>query len=195
MLNAGRAGAGPGDDNRSQTASPDGPGTPVADRIDGHPLRADFGFGLLPAGHLRRYRIHLDAGKHRPGVRSALFSDLPELGAHRRAFSRNCLRARLCRSLRDCRHAALRQPMLLFFAMLPFWSNYLIRTYAWIVLLNREGLIINLAAGSDMKANCRSLYTEQSVDRRACLQLPALRDPRVLRVAGAAQSGNPRGLA
>ncbi len=36
------------------------------------------------------------------------------------------------------------QPMLLFFAVLPFWSNYLIRTYAWIVLLNREGLINNL---------------------------------------------------
>ena len=33
------------------------------------------------------------------------------------------------------------QPLLLFFAVLPFWSNYLIRTYAWIVLLNREGLI------------------------------------------------------
>jgi spermidine/putrescine transport system permease protein len=25
--------------------------------------------------------------------------------------------------------------------MLPFWSNYLIRTYAWMVLLNREGII------------------------------------------------------
>jgi spermidine/putrescine transport system permease protein len=36
------------------------------------------------------------------------------------------------------------QPTLLFFAVLPFWSNYLIRTYAWIVLLNREGLINNL---------------------------------------------------
>lgn len=34
-----------------------------------------------------------------------------------------------------------RQPGLLFLAVLPFWSNYLIRTYAWIVLLNREGLI------------------------------------------------------
>ena len=31
--------------------------------------------------------------------------------------------------------------------MLPFWSNYLIRTYAWIVLLNREGLI-NKGLGS-----------------------------------------------
>ena len=33
------------------------------------------------------------------------------------------------------------QPLLLFLVMLPFWSNYLIRTYAWIVLLNREGLL------------------------------------------------------
>jgi spermidine/putrescine transport system permease protein len=34
-----------------------------------------------------------------------------------------------------------RQTAYLFLVMLPFWSNYLIRTYAWIVLLNREGLI------------------------------------------------------
>jgi spermidine/putrescine transport system permease protein len=34
-----------------------------------------------------------------------------------------------------------RQSLYLFLVMLPFWSNYLIRTYAWIVLLNREGLL------------------------------------------------------
>ena len=34
-----------------------------------------------------------------------------------------------------------RQAALLFLAMLPFWTNYLIRTYAWIVLLNPAGLI------------------------------------------------------
>ncbi|MGF1593702.1 MAG: ABC transporter permease [Kiloniellaceae bacterium] len=34
-----------------------------------------------------------------------------------------------------------RQIAYLVLIMLPFWSNYLIRTYAWIVLLNREGLI------------------------------------------------------
>jgi spermidine/putrescine transport system permease protein len=33
------------------------------------------------------------------------------------------------------------QVPLLILAMLPFWSNYLIRTYAWMVLLNNEGLI------------------------------------------------------
>jgi spermidine/putrescine transport system permease protein len=31
--------------------------------------------------------------------------------------------------------------------ILPFWSNYLIRTYAWIVMLNREGLINNSLIG------------------------------------------------
>lgn len=36
------------------------------------------------------------------------------------------------------------QTSLLFFAMLPFWTNYLIRTYAWIVLLNPAGLINGL---------------------------------------------------
>ena len=34
-----------------------------------------------------------------------------------------------------------RQKALLILAILPFWSNYLIRTYAWMVLLNREGLV------------------------------------------------------
>jgi spermidine/putrescine transport system permease protein len=36
------------------------------------------------------------------------------------------------------------QPALLVLVLLPFWSNYLIRTYAWMVLLNREGLINGL---------------------------------------------------
>lgn len=35
------------------------------------------------------------------------------------------------------------QMPLLFLVILPFWSNYLIRTYAWIVLLNRTGLVNN----------------------------------------------------
>lgn len=57
-----------------------------------------------------------------------------------------------------------RQPMLLFFAVLPFWSNYLVRTYAWIVLLNREGLIAGLAqwAGFDGELP-KLLYTESAV--------------------------------
>ena len=56
------------------------------------------------------------------------------------------------------------QPMLLFFAVLPFWSNYLVRTYAWIVLLNREGLIVNLARWIGYQGELPSmLYTESAV--------------------------------
>ncbi|MFK7994331.1 MAG: ABC transporter permease [Granulosicoccus sp.] len=56
------------------------------------------------------------------------------------------------------------QPLLLFFAVLPFWSNYLVRTYAWIVLLNREGLIVNLARWFGFEGELpKMLYTETAV--------------------------------
>lgn len=56
------------------------------------------------------------------------------------------------------------QPILLFFAVLPFWSNYLIRTYAWIVLLNREGLFNNLLRWLGYQGEPLSLlYTEGAV--------------------------------
>lgn len=38
---------------------------------------------------------------------------------------------------------AARQPVYLVLVMLPFWSNYLIRTYAWMVMLNPKGIINN----------------------------------------------------
>jgi spermidine/putrescine transport system permease protein len=56
------------------------------------------------------------------------------------------------------------QPILLFFAVLPFWSNYLIRTYAWMVLLNREGLITQLARLWGYEGEMPALlYTEGAV--------------------------------
>lgn len=59
---------------------------------------------------------------------------------------------------------ARRQPFLLFLAVLPFWSNYLVRTYAWIVLLNREGLITALARFLGVEGELPSLlYTESAV--------------------------------
>lgn len=57
-----------------------------------------------------------------------------------------------------------RQPVYLFLVMLPFWSNYLIRTYAWIVLLNREGLLNKLFSLLGYSGDPISLlYTESSV--------------------------------
>jgi len=56
------------------------------------------------------------------------------------------------------------QPIFLFFAVLPFWSNYLIRTYAWIVLLNREGLVTQLLRWVGYEGEPPSmLYTEGAV--------------------------------
>ncbi len=61
-------------------------------------------------------------------------------------------------------HAAPASAALLFLAVLPFWSNYLVRTYAWIVLLNREGLITGLARWIGYRGrDARLLYTESAV--------------------------------
>ena len=57
-----------------------------------------------------------------------------------------------------------RQATLLFFAVLPFWSNYLVRTYAWIVMLNREGLVAGIAAWLGYEGELpKMLYTETAV--------------------------------
>jgi spermidine/putrescine transport system permease protein len=59
---------------------------------------------------------------------------------------------------------AERQTALLFLAMLPFWTNYLIRTYAWIVLLNPAGLINNLLIGAGLATEpLPLLYNEFAV--------------------------------
>ena len=56
------------------------------------------------------------------------------------------------------------QPVLLFIAVLPFWSNYLIRTYAWMVLLNREGLITQMARWAGYQGEMpQLLYNEGAV--------------------------------
>ena len=42
------------------------------------------------------------------------------------------------------RPSARTRTLLLLLVILPFWTNFLIRTYAWIVLLNREGVVNGL---------------------------------------------------
>jgi spermidine/putrescine transport system permease protein len=57
-----------------------------------------------------------------------------------------------------------RRTPLLFLAVLPFWTNYLIRTYAWIVLLNPAGLINNALMGAGLiEAPLPLLYNEFAV--------------------------------
>jgi spermidine/putrescine transport system permease protein len=55
------------------------------------------------------------------------------------------------------------QGTVLFLAVLPFWSNYLIRTYAWIVLLNREGLAAGALQAMGWEGEVNVLYTEGAV--------------------------------
>ena len=59
---------------------------------------------------------------------------------------------------------ASRQTALLFLAILPFWTNYLIRTYAWIVLLNPAGLINSLLMKLGLSGEpVTLLYTKPAV--------------------------------
>jgi spermidine/putrescine transport system permease protein len=58
---------------------------------------------------------------------------------------------------------ARRQAALLVLIMLPFWSNYLIRTYAWIVLLNREGLINRALAALGATEPLPLLYNDFAI--------------------------------
>lgn len=52
----------------------------------------------------------------------------------------------------------------LFLVILPFWSNYLIRTYAWIVLLNRTGLVNEgLRSLGVIEVPLDILYTEGAI--------------------------------
>ncbi|MFM9135424.1 MAG: ABC transporter permease [bacterium] len=46
--------------------------------------------------------------------------------------------------------------------VLPFWTNFLIRTYAWIILLNREGILSD-ALGLVGLGPVEFLYTRQAV--------------------------------
>ncbi len=56
------------------------------------------------------------------------------------------------------------QTSLLFIAILPFWTNYLIRTYAWIVLLNPVGLINTVLQSTGISAEpLPLLYNEFAV--------------------------------
>lgn len=56
------------------------------------------------------------------------------------------------------------QMILLFLVMLPFWSNYLIRTYAWMVLLNNQGIINSLLINTGTVIEpINILYTQYAV--------------------------------
>ena len=56
------------------------------------------------------------------------------------------------------------QPVLLLLVMLPFWTNFLVRTYAWMIVLRQDGLVngLLLALGI-VDAPLELLYTPTAV--------------------------------
>lgn len=62
------------------------------------------------------------------------------------------------------RSSARLQPLLLLLVMLPFWTNFLVRTYAWMILLRQDGLINRFVAALGLtETPLELLYTPAAV--------------------------------
>ncbi len=56
------------------------------------------------------------------------------------------------------------QPVLLLLVMLPFWTNFLVRTYAWMIVLRQDGLVNGLLLSLGIvAAPLELLYTPTAV--------------------------------
>ncbi len=121
----------------------------------------------------------------RDGAPPRVPADLRQL-APLRARSR-----RSCRSLIGypiaywiSRYGGRRKTLLLILVMLPFWTSYLIRTYAWMIILRDNGVLnsilqaIGLTERADHPAQHRLHRSILGHD----LRLPAVRDPAALRL-------------
>ena len=59
---------------------------------------------------------------------------------------------------------ARQQLIVLFLVILPFWSNYLIRSYAWMVILNNQGVLNQALLSSGLASQpIKFLYNEFAV--------------------------------
>ena len=74
-------------------------------------------------------------------LRSDLPADIPELAAIRRDHDGPVAGHRLSGRLLDQPLRRAAQDPLLILVMLPFWTSYLIRTYAWMILLRDNGVV------------------------------------------------------
>lgn len=58
---------------------------------------------------------------------------------------------------------ARRQAVWLLLVMIPFWTNFLVRTYAWMFILRTEGLLNILAGAAGFGVHLDILYTDAAV--------------------------------
>ncbi len=130
----------------SQTAIAQPPYTPV----------------LRSRGRLARHRAVLCRPVARqlrlPRLRSALFAVLCEEPGDRRVLDAAAARHRLSDRLRHrrARRGGCR-PMLVVLVILPFWTSFLIRIYAWMNILQHDGPLNQLLLGAAYRARAAGL--------------------------------------
>ena len=177
-LLAGRAGGGrpavPGPGHaharplRSRPAAADPRATPsssgAASAASSTPSRSTTSRALADPLYLN---VHRDLGRHR-----------------RRSSTVLALAARLPDRLVIAALPGEWRTIALVAVLLPFWTNFLIRTYAWIVLLNNAGWINQALAGDRLiDEPLKLLYTQPAVVVGPALHVSAADDPAALRVA------------
>ena len=84
------------------------------------------------------------------------------------------------------RYGGRRKHLLIALLVIPFFVNYLVRTYAWVALLADEGLVNS--ALKDFGLTETGIQLDQHAlrgDRRPRLRLPRVHDPADLRLARA----------
>ena len=81
------------------------------------------------------------------------------------------------------RYGGRNKTLLLILVMLPFWTSYLIRTYAWMIILRDNGVVNSMlqAVGADRRAGDPAQHRPGGGPGHD-LRVPAVRDPAAVRV-------------
>ena len=81
------------------------------------------------------------------------------------------------------RYGGRNKALLLILVMLPFWTSYLIRTYAWMIILRDNGVVNSILHGLGLTTEPdHPAQHRPRGDPRHDLRLPAVRDPAAVRV-------------
>ena len=92
------------------------------------------------------------------------------------------------------RYGGRRKALLLILVMLPFWTSYLIRTYAWMIILRDNGVLNTLLQAVGLTQPAAHPDEHRRVgDPGHDLRIPAVRDPAAVRVDRPARLEPPRG--
>jgi spermidine/putrescine transport system permease protein len=127
--------------------------------------RARYG-GLAPIGDLGAY---LRSGRFAANYVHSFTGVYLEIGWRSLWMAAAATAACLAISFPVAYHIALRAPrrarnLLLGLVVVPFWTSFLIRTYAWMFLLRNEGLINQALAGLGLVTHpLQLLYTQLAV--------------------------------